>query len=114
VRLIPISEGYLERVIEISKKIEEYNIRVDIDDRASTLQKKVRDAEKEWIPYIIVIGSKEIESGVLSVRNREKNRKVEKIELIQLIEKIQIELKNKPFKHLPLSKNLSNRPQFFG
>lgn len=114
VRLIPISEGYLEKVTEISKKIANHNIRVDIDDRASTLQKKVRDAEKEWVPYIIVIGPKEIESGVLSVRNRKNNRKVENIELSHLIEKIQSEIKNKPYKGLALPRKLSHRPQFYG
>ena len=114
IRLIPISEGYVEKVTELSKEIAKHNIRVDIDDRASTLQKKVREAEKEWVPYIIVVGPKEIESGVLSVRDRENNRKVEKIELSQLIDKIQTKLKNRPFKPLPLPQNLSKRPQFYG
>jgi threonyl-tRNA synthetase len=114
IRLIPISEVYVEKVTELSKEIAKHNIRVDIDDRASTLQKKVREAEKEWIPYIIVVGPKEIESGVLSVRDRENNRKVEKIELSQLIDKIQTKLKNRPFKPLPLPQNLSKRPQFYG
>jgi threonyl-tRNA synthetase len=114
IRLIPISESYLKKVVELSKEITKHNIRVDIDDRASTLQKKIREAEKEWVPYIIVVGSKEIESGVLSVRDRENNRKVEKIELSQLINKIQIRIQDKPFKTLPLPQNLSKRPQFYG
>ncbi|MCK5625482.1 threonine--tRNA ligase [Candidatus Bathyarchaeota archaeon] len=114
IRLIPISESYLKKVVELSKEITKHNIRVDIDDRASTLQKKIREAEKEWVPYIIVVGSKEIESGVLSVRDRENNRKVEKIELSQLINKIQTRIQDKPFKALPLPQNLSKRPQFYG
>ena len=114
VRLIPISEDYIKKVSEISKEIAKHKIRVDIDDRASTLQKKVREAEKEWVPYIIVVGPKEIESGVLSVRDRENNRKVEKIELSLLIDKIQTKLQNKPFRALPLPQKLSKRPQFYG
>ena len=114
IRLIPISEIYLKKVVELSKEINKHNIRVDIDDRSSTLQKKIREAEKEWVPYIIVVGSKEIESGVLSVRDRENNRKVEKIELSQLINKIQTKIQDKPFKALPLPQNLSKRPQFYG
>ena len=90
-------EKYLEKVVEISESIESNDIRVDIDDRASTLQKKVRDAEKEWIPYIIVIGPKEVELGSLSVRDRENNRKVEKMKLPELIAKIQTKIHNKPF-----------------
>lgn len=114
IRLIPISEIYLKKVVELSKEINKHNVRVDIDDRSSTLQKKIREAEKEWVPYIIVVGSKEIESGVLSVRDRENNRKVEKIELSQLINKIQTKIQDKPFKALPLPQNLSKRPQFYG
>ena len=114
IRLIPISESYIKKVVELSIEIAKHKIRVDIDDRASTLQKKIREAEKEWIPYIIVVGPKEIESGVLSVRDRENNRKVEKIELSQLMKKIQNKIQNKPFKDLPLPKNLSKRPQFYG
>lgn len=114
VRLIPISESYVIKVNELAKEIAKHNIRVDIDDRSLTLQKKIREAEKDWVPYIIVVGPKEIESRVLSVRDRENNRKVEKMELVQLIDKIQTKIKNKPFKLLPLPQNLSKRPQFYG
>ena len=114
IRLIPISESYVLKVNELTKEIAKHNIRVDIDDRASTLQKKIREAEKEWVPYIIVVGPKEIESGILSVRDRENNRKVEKMKLSQLIDKIQTKIKNKPFQLLPLPQNLSKRPQFYG
>ena len=71
VRLIPISDKYMDKVEEIAKKIEVHCIRVDIDDSSSTLQKKIREAEQEWIPYIVVVGEKEVESGNLSVRDRE-------------------------------------------
>jgi threonyl-tRNA synthetase len=114
VRLIPISDNYLEKVVELSKSIEGNDIRVDIDDRASTLQKKVRDAEKEWIPYIIVIGPKEVELGTLSVRDRENKRKVEKMNLQELIAKIKTKIDDKPFKPIPLPQKLSKRPQFYG
>ncbi|MCJ7559365.1 threonine--tRNA ligase, partial [Candidatus Bathyarchaeota archaeon] len=71
VRLIPISDKFLDKMEELAKQITSHCIRVDIDDSASTLQKKIREAEQEWIPYIIVVGEKEIESGMLSVRDRE-------------------------------------------
>ena len=71
VRLIPISDKFLDKMEELAKQISSHCIRVDIDDSASTLQKKIREAEQEWIPYIIVVGEKEIESGKLSVRVRE-------------------------------------------
>jgi threonyl-tRNA synthetase len=114
VRLIPMSDKYLEKVGEIANEIEAQCIRVDIDDRASTLQKRVREAETEWVPYVIVVGQREIESGVLAVRDREAHGKIKNIKLDELITKIKSKLVGKPFKPLPLPRNLSKRPQFYG
>jgi threonyl-tRNA synthetase len=114
VRLIPISDSFTEKVEEIAKEIAAHCIRVDIDDRASTLQKKIREAEMEWVPYVIVVGQRELESGVLSVRDRESHGKVQNMKLDELIAKITGKLEGKPFKPLPLPLNLSKRPQFYG
>jgi threonyl-tRNA synthetase len=114
VRLIPISDKFTNKVEEIAKQITKQCIRVDIDDRAYTLQKKVRESETEWIPYIIVIGQREIESGILSVRDREAHGEVQKIKQEALITKIRGKIEGKPFKPLPLPMNLSKRPQFYG
>jgi len=114
VRLIPISDGFTEKVEEIAKKIAACCIRVDIDDRSATLQKRIREAEREWVPYVIVVGQRELESGVLAVRDREMHGKVQNINMDDLIAKITDELKGKPFKPLPLPLNLSKRPQFYG
>ena len=114
VRLIPISDSYTEKVEEIAKKIAAHCMRVDIDDRASTLQKRVREAEMEWVPYVIVVGQKELESGILSVRDRETHGKVQNMKLDDLIAKIMGKLEGKPFKLLPLPLNLSKRPQYYG
>ena len=114
VRLVPISDSFMEKVEEIAKEIAAHCIRVDIDDRSSTLQKRVREAEMEWVPYVIVVGQRELESGVLSVRDRETHGKVQNMKLDELITKITGKLEGKPFKPLPLPLNLSKRPQFYG
>jgi threonyl-tRNA synthetase len=114
VRLIPMSDKYIEKVEEIAKEIDAHCIRVDIDDRASTLQKRVREAEMEWVPYVVVVGQRELKSGVLSVRDRENHGKVQNMKLDELITKITGKLEGKPFKPLPLPLNLSKRPQFYG
>ena len=114
VRLIPISEEFLEKVEEIAREIEACCIRVDVDDRAMTLQKRIREAETEWVPYVIVVGKREIESGVLSIRDREAGGKVESMKLTELTLKIQKTIEGKPFKPLPLPRSLSKRPQFYG
>ena len=112
-RLVPVSDKYLETVEKLADKIEKHPIRVDVDDRALTLQKKVREAEMEWVPYIIVVGQKEVESGVLPVRDREAGE-IRKIKLEELIHEIEEKIIDKPFKPLPLPKHLSKRPQFYG
>ena len=114
VRLVPISDKYLDKVEEIAQKIEVACIRVDIDDSASTLQKKIREAEQEWIPYIVVIGEKEVESGNLSVRDREIRGSQQNMTADELVAKITSKTAGKPFKPIPLPRSLSKRPQFHG
>jgi threonyl-tRNA synthetase len=114
VRFIPISDKFLDKVEELAKQIAQHCIRVDIDDSASTLQKKIREAEQEWVPYVIVVGEREVESGLLSVRDREIRGKQENMTADQLIDKITMKIGGKPFKPLPLPVYLSKRPQFHG
>jgi threonyl-tRNA synthetase len=61
-----------------------------------------------------VVGQKEIESGVLSTRVREEQGKLENMKLDELTAKIKEGISGKPFKPLPLPRNLSKRPQFHG
>ena len=114
VRLIPLSDKFISRVEQLAQKITQHSIRVDIDDSASTLQKKIREAEQEWVPYIIVVGEKEIESGTLSVRDRELKGQQQNLTPEQLIAKVSEKIVGKPFKPLPLPLYLSKRPQFHG
>ena len=114
VRLVPISDKYMDKVEEIAQKIEASCIRVDIDDSASTLQKKIREAEQEWVPYIVVIGEKEVASGNLSVRDREVKGAQLNMTTEELVTKIRSKIVGKPFKAIPLPRSLSRRPQFHG
>ena len=114
VRLIPISDKFMDKAEELAKQIASHCIRVDIDDSASTLPKKIREAEQEWVPYIIVIGEKEIESGTLSVRDRELKGQQQNMTADQLIAKVSEKIAGKPFKPLPLPLYISKRPQFHG
>ncbi len=114
VRLIPISDKFLDKLEELATQISSHCIRVDIDDSSATLQKKIREAEQEWVPYIIVVGDKEIESGMLSVRDRELKGQQQNMTVEQLIEKVSQKIVGKPFKPLPLPMYMSKRPQFHG
>jgi threonyl-tRNA synthetase len=113
VRLIPVSDSFLHNVEKMAEEMEAHRIRVDIDDRQMTLQKRVREAEMEWVPYIIVVGQKELESDALPVRDRA-SRKMRKLKLKEFITDAEKTIGDKPFKPLALPKYLSKRPQFYG
>jgi len=111
VRMCPMNDDFVDFSKEIMKGLEKNNIRVDLDDRVERVEKKVRDAEMEWIPFIVVIGKKEKESGKLAVRFRETG-KIENITLEELIERIKKQTEKYPFKALSLPKFLTKRPKF--
>jgi len=119
VRVIPVSERFFAETEKIARKIAMRNVRVDWDDRPLTMQKKVREAETEWVPYIVVVGQKEVESGILAVRDRrlsgaEKAGKIRKMNLKDLVDEIRERTEGKPFKPLTLPMALSRRPRFYG
>jgi len=111
IRIIPVSERFLKDAEELMNEIEGYKIRVDLDDRPITMRKKVREAEREWVNYVLVIGEKEISSDLLPVRDR-KAGKIRKMRLQELMNEIQEKTRHKPFKPLSLPKLISKRPQF--
>lgn len=111
IRIIPVSERFFKDAEKLMDEIEGHKIRVDLDDRPITMQKKVREAETEWINYVLVIGEKELSSGILPVRDR-KTGKIRKMQLQELTNEIKEKTRNKPFKPLTLPKLLSKRPQF--
>ena len=111
VRIIPVKSIYLSDSVKLMEELEKHEIRVDVDDREETVDKRIREAETEWIPYVIVYGEREKESGLLSVRIRETG-KVEQMRIEELVSRIRRETINRPFKKLPLPKFLSKRPLF--
>ncbi|MEM0049659.1 MAG: threonine--tRNA ligase [Candidatus Bathyarchaeia archaeon] len=114
VRIIPINEDFYSECEKISEEIARHNIRVDWDDRPLTMQRKIREAEMEWIPYIVVIGKEEVSTGLLAVRDRRLvgEQKIRKMRLEDLIDEIKKETSGKPFKPLTMPAALSKRPRF--
>ena len=109
VRIIPLTDEFLDFSKDLSKKLSHKNIRVDIDDRNDSIGKRIRDAEKEWIRYILVIGEKEIASTNLSVRDRNSNN-VRDLSFDEFISEISGLTSNKPFSKLNMPLLLSKRP----
>jgi threonyl-tRNA synthetase len=118
IRFIPVKndfvsdcEGYIDKLNKIS---ESRFIRADIDDREESVSRKIRDAEKEWIPIIIVIGEKEKDSSKFNPRFRtddlgDSNKFYSIKEVHELITN---KTKDFPGEPIPLSIYISKRPKF--
>ena len=72
VKLIPIAEVHGAYVRELAEKFKSWGLKVEIDSRDEKLGKRIRDAQLQKVPYMIVIGDKEVESQVVAVRERSK------------------------------------------
>jgi threonyl-tRNA synthetase len=110
-RIIPVTRDYVDLADEIKSKFK--RVRIDIDNRDETVGKKIREAEKEWIPYIIVVGKKEIGADRYQVRVRGRPKPVE-FTLAGLQNEIHEITRDKPFRPVPVPIYLENRPKFVG
>lgn len=71
IKLLPIADRHLDYMYDIKKKLADAGIcRIEIDDRSEKLGYKLREAQLEKVPYMLVAGDKDIENGVISVRSR--------------------------------------------
>ena len=111
VRVIPVTHEYTGLAESIKDKFN--RVRVDIDNRDETVGKKIRDAEKDWVPYIIVVGEKEVEAESYQVRVRGEEKPVE-YSVAELQEKIHSLTADKPFRPVPEPIYLADRPKFVG
>ena len=110
VRLIPLKDEHLEFTTHLADKFIEQNIRVDIDDRNDTIGKRIRDAEKEWISYVLVIGEKEVNSPKLSIRDRATGD-IREVSIEDFIKEVTDATSGKPISRLNSTLLLSQRPQ---
>ena len=109
VRIIPVASKHTEFGEKISDELNKKNIRADIDDRELSVAKKIREAESEWVHFILVIGDKEVDGIELAVRER-LSKSQYGVTLDNLIGKIKQEISDKPCMPLNLPVYLSKRP----
>jgi len=110
VRILPVSDKYLEKALELGNLLKEIGIRVQVDDRQETLSKKIRDAETNWINYIVVIGEKEVNNNVISVRER--GGQLSEMKIDEFINEIREKTKGYPQLDISLPLKLSKMPKF--
>ena len=92
VKILPIADRHHEYANEVMRKLQDAGvIRVEIDDRAEKIGYKIREAQLEKVPYMLVLGDKDIEEGAVSVRSRKEgdlgSRKVDEF-IADLLEEI--------------------------
>ncbi|MCX8166283.1 MAG: threonine--tRNA ligase [Candidatus Micrarchaeota archaeon] len=93
IALLPISDEYLDYAKELEKKFKDKGFRVVLNDKQETINAKIRDAQLEKIPYMLVIGKKEKETHRLTVRER--NGKQYELEEEEFVNKIELMIKQK-------------------
>lgn len=109
VRVIPVAERHNAYCEELLEKIP---FRADFDDRDMSVGKKIREAGRRWIPYVLVIGDREIEGDELTVRVR--GGEQESFSLDALNRTIAEKTAGRPSKPLNVPRRLSERPIFVG
>lgn len=94
VKLLPVADRHLDYVYEIKKALEEKGMRVEVDGRSEKIGYKIREAQLEKVPYMFIIGDKDIEAQTVSVRHR-KNGDLGAMKLEEFIEKAVEEINTK-------------------
>ena len=92
VKVLPISDKHLEYAKKVEQALLEKGIRVEIDDRSEKIGYKIREAQLQKVPYMLVVGDKEQEAGEVGVRNR-KDGDIGAMKLEDFINKIDEEIK---------------------
>ena len=109
VRVIPLKGEFLDFSKDLAQNLSSQTIRADIDDRNESIGKRIRDAEKEWIRYILVIGEREAGSKNLSIRDRNTSD-VRELSFDEFISEINSQTNGKPCSSLNVPLLLSKRP----
>jgi len=93
VRVLPLSEDQLEAADELAAQLRKEDIRVTVDHKSGKIGAKIRNAQMDKVPYMLVLGAKEMESGTLAVRERTGAQ--ESMTLIDFVEKLKNAVQSK-------------------
>ncbi len=98
VKLLPIADRHLDYIYEVKKELEKSGIvRVEIDDRSEKIGYKIREAQLEKVPYMLLVGDKDIGNNTVSIRDR-RDGDIGSMALADFIAKIVEEVNNKVIK----------------
>lgn len=94
VQIVPITDRNNEYAQNVLEQLKAANIRVEIDERSETMQAKIRDAQNQKVPYMIIIGDREMTEKKIAVRNRA-GKDLGALSTEEFLEKIQEEIETK-------------------
>ena len=94
VKLLPIADRQLDYLYEVKKQLEDKGFRCEVDDRSEKIGYKIREAQLEKVPYMVVVGDKDIENNTISIRKR-KEGDLGAMTVEQFLEKIVPDRDNK-------------------
>jgi threonyl-tRNA synthetase len=68
--VIPVADRHLDYAREVQDRLVEKGLRIEVDDSANSMQKKIRENARQKIPYLLIVGDREAEQGTVNVRRR--------------------------------------------
>jgi threonyl-tRNA synthetase len=110
VRFIPIEDRHVDYAKGLALKLRGEMIRADVDDRDWSMQRRIREAEMAWVPYIVVVGDREMASNTLQVRIRNSGQRAMSYE--ELASELRARLEGYPKREQGLPILLSERPGY--
>jgi threonyl-tRNA synthetase len=96
VKVLPISDKYIDYAQDVVAKLRSDNIRVELDDRSERLQAKIRDGQMEKVPYMLVVGEQEVADGTVAVRRRD-SREQDVQSVVGFVKQVLKDIKEKSF-----------------
>jgi threonyl-tRNA synthetase len=111
VRVIPLRPEFVGFATATANQLAAHSVRADVDDRDESVDKRVRDAELNWIPYVAVVGRREIEGNTVAVRRRRDGKQYNST-VSELAEDVAALTKGYPTMPLKLPTLVSQRPGY--
>ena len=115
-RVVPVAERHLPFAADIAERLNQAFIRADVDDRDESVGKKIRESAMDWVPYVIVVGDAEVESGKLTVTIRKESAKDKphKVTLTEpeVIAVIRQDIGSMPYRPLYTPRKLSKKARY--
>lgn len=94
VKVLPIADKFMDYAVKLTEMMKDLDIRVELDDRNEKIGYKIREAQLEKVPYMIIVGEKEVETNTISVRSRDRGE-LGSQDIRSFIETIQEEIRTK-------------------